>query len=92
MNKEFEGKKWRCIDVKLVRNEDVWWRDEYLERKEFAMTSTYSKYLKEKRKQEKLKYLEILKSKLNYQMKTYGEVDQIDFLEYQYKIKEYYGQ
>lgn len=90
--KDFQGKKWRCVDVKLVKNQEVWWKDEYIEKKEFAMTRSYAKYLKEKRKQAKLEYLKVLQSKLEYQMKTYGEVDEIDFLEYQWKTKEYYGQ
>ena len=88
---DFQGKKWRCVDVKLVKNQEVWWNDEYIEKKEFAMTRAYSKYLKEKRNKENLEDLQILKSKLEYQMKTYGEVDKIDFLEYQMKIKEYYS-
>lgn len=56
---------------------------------EFVMTRGYKNFLKEKRKKEKEQELSILKSKLEYQYKKYGEVDDIDFHEYLYKLKIY---
>ena len=91
MIEKFEGKKWRCVDVEMIKNPEVWWEDQYIEKKKFAMTRQYYRYLKEKREREKLEYLQVLKSKLKYQMDTYGEVDEIDLLEYQSKILEYYS-
>ena len=91
MIEKFEGKKWRCVDTEMIKDPEVWWEDQYIEKKTFAMTFAYKKYLKEKKEREKLEYLQVLKSKLKYQMDTYGEVDEIDFLEYQSKILEYYS-
>ena len=91
MIEKFEGKKWRCIDTVMIKDPEVWWEDQYIEKNKFAMTFAYKKYLEEKREREKLEYLQVLKSKLKYQMDTYGEVDEIDFLEYQSKIREYYS-
>lgn len=87
---EFQGKKWYCSSVKLVKNENAWWKEEYKEVKEYRMTGDYRKYLQEKKKKEFEEELRVLKNKLEYQKKTYGEVDEIDFQEYQAKIRRYY--
>lgn len=88
--KNFEGKKWRCVKSEMVRDESVWWADEYIEKNTFAMTRQYAKYLAEKRKLEAQEYLKVLKSKLEYQYKMFGEVDDVDFKEYLYMTDKYH--
>ena len=83
----YNGKKFYCSGSRMVRNEEVWWANEYTEKKEFTMTFGYRKYLKEKRKKELQEELMVLRSKLEYQMKKYGQVDEIDFQEYMAKVK-----
>lgn len=86
---EFTGKKWRCTGTIKERNSAVWWTDDYIEKPQFKMTRSYATYLREKRKAEIAHDLDILKHKLEYQQRTYGNVDDIDFQEYVYKLKEY---
>lgn len=86
---KFEGQKFFCVAEHQVRDESVWWEEKYVNKAEFMMTSTYRKYLKEKRKEKQKTELGMLKARLEYQYKTYGEVDPIDFSEYMAKVKEY---
>ena len=83
----YNGKKFYCSKVTRVRNEAVWWAEEYVEKKEFAMTDSYRKWLHEKAKKERQEELMVMRSKLEYQMKTYGQVDEIDFQEYMAKVQ-----
>jgi hypothetical protein len=57
----------------------------------FMMTRAYVKYLKEKQLEEDRMYLVKLKHKLEYQRKTYGEVDKYDFDEYMRLIQTSYS-
>lgn len=86
---KYQGKKWFCKDVELVRNEAVWWAEEYDEKPIYTMTRGYRKWLREEAKRKALEEVKVLKSKLEYQYKCFGEVDDIDFGEYQYKLKAY---
>ena len=61
--KEFQGKKWRY--------------DESTD--SFRMTSSYIKFLKERELEKSEFELRVLKESLEYQQKTYGEVDKIQF-------------
>lgn len=88
----YQGKKWYCKEVQLIRNDTVWWADEYIEKPTYAMTKKYREFLKEKAKKNAEEELSVLKSKLEYQYKTYGEVNEMDFQEYEYKLKAYMGQ
>ena len=83
----YDGKKFYCARVKKVRNEEVWWQDEYVEKKEFRMTMQYRKFLEAKRKKELGEALMIMREKLEWQKKTYGEVDEIDLQEYLGKLQ-----
>lgn len=71
---DFCDKKFRPCGDKIVY-------DEYGNAKEktvFMPTSAYIKYLKEKRQEAKEQEIKTLRAKLEYQYKTYGEVDQIE--------------
>lgn len=79
---KFNGKKFYPTNERMVRNEQVWWTDEYEEKVDFQITSTYKAYLRKKRAQERETAIQVLKHKLEYQMREYGEVDPIDFGEF----------
>ena len=60
---------------------DVWeCKDIY--REEFIPTRAYVKWLKEQAEIKQQRAQDALKSKLEYQMKTYGEVDPVDYASY----------
>ena len=86
---KFERKKWRDCGIKLVPNQDPWVRDTYSEKTDFRMTSTYVKYLKEKKLATLEDEVSILKNRLDYEYRNFGEVDDIDFQEYENTLKEY---
>lgn len=84
---DFYGKKFFCSGTTIVYDEFGTMQ----EKAEFRMTRSYLKYLREKeQKQLELEVL-ALKSKLEYQYKTYGSVDDLDyknFLKLYNKLKE----
>ena len=86
---KFERKKWRDCGIKLVPNQDPWAGDTYIEKTDFRMTSTYVKYLKEKKLATLEDEVSILKNRLDYEYRNFGEVDDIDFQEYENTLKEY---
>ena len=86
---KFEGSKWRESGIKLVPNQDPWVGDTYIEKTDFRMTSTYVKYLKEKKLATLEDEVSILKNRLDYEYRNFGEVDDIDFQEYENNLKEY---
>ena len=55
------------------------------------MTRAYKKYLEEKAQKEKAFELQVLKNKLEYQKKTYGEVDEYDYNEYIRLVQQSYS-
>ena len=86
---KFEGSKWRECGTKLVPNQDPWIGDTYIEKADFRMTYTYIKYLKGKKLATLEDEVSTLKSRLDYEYRTFGEVDDIDFQEYENTLKEY---
>jgi oligoribonuclease NrnB/cAMP/cGMP phosphodiesterase (DHH superfamily) len=80
--KNYEGKKFYISNSKMVKNYDIWQYDDYKEKKDFQMTRGYKEYLREKKRKEREEYLVCLRDKLNYQMKKYGEVDELDYQEF----------
>lgn len=78
----FEGKKFRpngtVVKTDMYGNQVV--------KTTFLPTAAYMKYLEEKRKEEREQKLLTMRSKLEYQQKTYGEVDPIDLAEFQYYL------
>ena len=60
-------------------------------RDEFVPTSAYMKWLEEQKELKRQEELLLLKNKLQYQFDTYGEVDEVDFNLYLYKLKLYTG-
>ena len=61
------------------------------EKTKFCMTRAYKKYLEEKAQKEKAFELQVLKNKLEYQKKTYGEVDEYDYNEYIRLVQQSYS-
>lgn len=84
----YAGKKWRCAGTKLVLDKEIWWDTVYVEVPEFRMTKGYLNYLKAKREQELKDRIMCLKEKLEHQLKTYGEIDELDFQELQALMKQ----
>ena len=76
--KPFEGKKFFCVDEEVIYDEFGYPKV----KPHFVMTRSYRKYLAEKAEEEKQQELQYLKNSLEYQYKTYGEVDKIDFDRY----------
>ena len=72
---KFVGIKWRCVGSHTEY--DIW--ENAKEVNDFRMTPHYLEYLKQKQEEKELKELMILKNKLEYQYKTYGEVDELDY-------------
>ena len=60
------------------------------ERTVFIMTRGYKKYLQEKAEKEKQFEMTVLKNKLEYQKKHYGEVDKYDYNEYVRLVQQSY--
>ena len=83
----YEGKKFRCT------GEVEYYDDLGFKRTKatFAMTKSYAMYLREKHAEEERMELVKLKHKLDYQRKTYGEVDKYDFDEYMRLIQQSYS-
>ena len=86
---KFEGSKWRDAGTKLVPNPDPWVGDTYLEKTDFRMTYSYVKYLKKKKLTIAEDELSILKNRLDYEYRSFGEVDEVDFQEYEIALKNY---
>ena len=90
--RKYEGSKYRVDFTYIELDKKTYYedlREEYVEKAHFVMTKSYKKYLYDRRKTLDEFDLEVLKSKLEYQMKTYGQVDDIDFQEYLYLAKKY---
>ena len=83
----YTGTKFYARNVTQVRDDTQWWTDVRKEKVEFAMTRSYKTYLHNKRIQEREHAIQVLKHKLEYQMRTYGEVDDVDFNEYMGYVK-----
>ena len=80
--KDYQGKKFYLKGIEKVRDYTYWQIEEYKEIKTFKMTKNYKDYLEEKRRKEIEHYIVCLRHKLDYQMKKYGEVDELDYQEF----------
>lgn len=87
---EFNGKKFRPTGNVTQCGYDVW-KCEKIFKDEFVPTSAYMKYLAEKERQKRQLEMDALKSKLEYQQKTYGEVDSVDYTAYMNMIMTHYA-
>lgn len=67
------------------------WNCQPIYKDEFVPTRAYMKYLAEKEQQKKQLEMDALKSKLDYQQKTYGEVDSVDYAAYMNMIMTHYA-
>lgn len=83
---EFKGTKFRPFDDNNKVVYDIWGNKTI--KQGFIPTSSYTKYLKDKYEIEALQELKTMKNKLDYQLQTYGEVDEIDLKLYEYKLKQ----
>lgn len=86
---KFEGIKWRECGIKSIPNPDPWMGDTYIEKVDYRMTYTYIKYLKGKKLATLEDEISIFKNRLDYEYRNFGEVDDIDFQEYENTLKEY---
>ena len=59
------------------------------EKVDYRMTYTYIKYLKGKKLATLEDEISIFKNRLDYEYRNFGEVDDIDFQEYENTLKEY---
>lgn len=84
---EFQGAKFRPTG-NIIKTTNRY--GETIYREQFVPTSTYLKYLEEKRRQQALFDLEVLRQKLEWQATTLGYVDDLDLAEYQRKVVAYY--
>lgn len=82
--KQFEGTKFRPFDDNNKVVYDIWGNKTI--KQGFIPTSSYIKYLKDKYEIEVLEELRTMKNKLDYQLQTYGEVDELDQKMYEYKL------
>ena len=86
---KFDGIKWRECGIKSIPNPDPWMGDTYIEKVDYRMTYTYIKYLKGKKLATLEDEISIFKNRLDYEYRNFGEVDDIDFQEYENTLKEY---
>lgn len=86
--KNFEGTKFRPTGNVVQCGYDVW-NCQRIYKDEFVPTRSYLKYLDEKQKEKDELELFSLKSKLDYQMKTFGEVDDVDYNNYMSLLSSY---
>ena len=83
----YNGKKFYCKGE--VSYKDEWGNTRT--KPNFIMTRGYKKFLREKREHEEHMEIVILKHKIEYQLKTYGEVDEYDLAEYMKLIQSSYS-
>lgn len=65
--------------------------NERIYKQKFIPTRAYMVYLYQKQREEMYAEIVSIKRRLDYQMKMYGEVDEIDVQLLQARTKEYYG-
>lgn len=85
---QYQGKKFYCKGS-YSKPTDDYWSDERIEVRQYVMTKTYKQYLENKKIADLENKLTILKEKLNYQYKHYGQVDDLDFKYYEYLLNQY---
>ena len=84
---EYTKRKFRDSGVTETYYDEIGFKRE---RPIFYMTLAYKKYLREKAEKEKQFEITVLKNKLEYQMKHYGEVDKYDYNEYVRLVQQSY--
>lgn len=87
MYTQFTGKKFYPTNTTQVRDDTQWWTNAYKEKVDFKMTKEYKAYLRNKREERRKLDIQVLRHKLEWQMRTYGEVDPIDYGEFIALIK-----
>lgn len=75
----FTGSKWRFKGAYKTKNYNCWYSDEYVEKREFAMASSYRRYLAQKKHDELQSAVVVARNKLEYLMKEYGLIDDIEY-------------
>lgn len=84
---EYQGCKFFCVDEKVIYNE---W-GEKVTKPIFKMTKQYIEYCRRMEEEKRQKEITILKHSLEYQMKTYGEVDKYDYQRYIFMVQQSYN-
>lgn len=85
----FGSNKGKYIFNGYIKTYDVYGNINY--RKDFRPTKKYLKYLEDKQSFEYKQETQHLIEKLKYQQNTYGEVDKIDLLDLQQRLKKEYN-
>lgn len=80
---QYTGSKFRYMGSRMVYNQ----YGDLVEKKDFVPTRGYMNYLKAKDLETTRRNLQKMYHKLQYQMETYGEVDNIDYNEFMYELK-----
>ena len=80
---QFTGNKFRFLGTKTVYNQF----GDKVEKGEFGLTRSYVIYLRKKEQEMTRRNLQRMYHKLQYQMETYGEVDNVDYEEFMYELK-----
>lgn len=70
------------------RKFDEWGQIYY--KQNFIPTTSYMKYLHEKQREQDKLEIATLRNKLEYQQKTYGEVDELDVQNYMSLVQRFY--
>lgn len=83
----YQGHKFFCTDEKIVYNE---WGERVI-KPIFRMTKQYIEYCKRKEEEKRQYEIRCLKESLEYQMKTYGEVDKYDYQRYVSMVQKLYN-
>ena len=86
--KPYTGSKFYCTGI--TTKYDMWCNPQ--EVKNFAMTRGYKAYLRDKQVYEDYMRLCTLKDKIEYQVKTYGEADELDVNLYKALIAKFKAQ
>ena len=84
---EYQGSKFRPLETIISYNE---W-GERVEKTKFIPTKSYMKWLKEREEEKRQREITILRDSLEYQMKTYGEIDKYDYQRYISMIQQSYN-
>ena len=86
---EYIGSKFRPVEGEFTSYLDNN-TNERIYKQKFVPTRAYMIYLQQKQQEEMYAEIVSIKRRLDYQMKKYGEVDEIDVQLLQAKMKEYY--
>lgn len=89
IEKTFTDQKWRLSGSHTKWEYNIFQQPELVKVNEFRMTRAYVRFNDEKRLLRMRTEVRVMKSRLDYEYKTYGEIDDIDFNDYLNMVNEY---